>query len=64
MIFSHKQSRREDSQIVPDGLFSATLWNKNRVTIALELELHAKTTQRYKKIFIKYMDKKNLSMTK
>ncbi len=54
--------RQKDGPLVPDGIFSAVLWNKSVATVALELELNAKTTHRYEKIFTKYQEKNNLDL--
>lgn len=60
--FDPSRRRREDSQLVPDGIFSATLWDKKPSTVALELEINAKTTQRYERIFDKYLSKSHLRL--
>ncbi len=60
--FTPDKRRRKDNQLVPDGIFSAVLWNKTLATIALELEINAKTTQRYERIFTKYLEKNNLEL--
>ena len=59
--FRHDRSNKENP-VIPDGIFSATVWNGKSATVALELELHAKTTQRYAKIFSKYRERDGLSI--
>ena len=48
--------------LVPDGIFTAEIWNKEVLTIALELELHAKSISRYDKIFGRYQTQDRLDL--
>ncbi|MCZ0931603.1 MAG: replication-relaxation family protein [Oligoflexia bacterium] len=47
--------------LIPDGLFTTNDNHGGMKTIALELELCLKARHRYKKIFLKYREKKNIS---
>lgn len=60
--FDPNRRRSGENSIVPDGLFSAVLWNKSVKTVALELEINPKSIQRYDKIFAKYMGQRNLDL--
>jgi hypothetical protein len=60
--FDPNKRHREEKSIIPDGLFSAVLWNKQVRTIALELEINPKSILRYEKIFTKYMGQRHLDL--
>ena len=51
--------RRPDT--IPDVLFHAKTFNQKQATVALEVELNAKSIRRYETIFSKYSFKDNLS---
>ena len=55
-------SSRNDERVVPDGIFSAAIWNNNLVTVSVELEINGKNLSRYEKIFTKYMNQSHLDL--
>ena len=57
-ILSEAPYRNRENLLVPDALFIVT--NKQKEAVAMELELHKKSYSRYKNIFQKYQEKKNL----
>lgn len=57
---SKNRHRRDDSAFVPDAIFSLKGGDRTRV-VALEVELHAKSKERYETILSRYKYKNSLS---